>query len=166
VRPMRRVVFDQTPANSILFVRVQAAGVSRACVMTTNRTMYLYHVAHKNLWFSFASQGVLTMYSEGALPAVWLVSRHRIGWAIQHVSRRHNLCPSELCVVRVRVRRDWVRKSRVSGTWLCMFDIQPVRIEWIKPAVPLMTAIKTQGTSLRALGGGMYAKHRDKDDWG
>jgi len=101
-------------------------------IKMVDRTMYLYHVTTKNLWFPVASQGLQTMYSNGSIPSVWLVSRHALRWAISHTCKRHNCKPHHLIVVRVRVRRSWLRKNKVSGAWYCVVDIPPSRIEFIQ----------------------------------
>lgn len=102
----------------------------------TNRTMILYHVTHKNNWFSVGVQGLLTDYARGRYQSIFLVSKSRIPYAIRHVSRLDGYDETELIVVSVRVRRSWL--SRLTwpgaklGLWRCRRSISPARIEWVE----------------------------------
>jgi hypothetical protein len=123
--------------------------------MTTNRTKYLYHVTHKNNWMSIGITGLLADYSVGARPGVWLVTSGKLTWAVTHTMKRHGYKQSDLIVVRVRVRRDTLRKNKVRGAWYSVVDIPPRRIEWVKHWPSLNVARITRGT-LRIMGERSY----------
>lgn len=96
------------------------------------RTVYLYHVTSKHHFLPVNLLGLLSEFSEGKRKAVWLVSKRAVSWAVEHTCREKGLNPEDLIIVRVRVRRSWLRKNKVDGVWYCNRDILPCRIEWIK----------------------------------
>lgn len=126
--------------------------INQGCKMSNvvNRTVYRYHVTLKTNWMPIGVMGLQVSYSSGAMDAVWLVSKHKLQWAVQHVCNRYGVKPHDLCVVRVRVRRSWLRRNKVKGAWYCVRDINPCRIEWIKDWPSLSVAMKTHNT-LRVL---------------
>lgn len=102
----------------------------------TNRTMYLYHVTHKNNWFPVGILGLKAKFSASKLQSVFLVTKSAIPFAIKHVADRDGFNPDDMIVVKVRVRRG--NLSRVTwrncprGLWRHNADIPPCRIEGIK----------------------------------
>lgn len=98
----------------------------------TNRTMYLYHLTHKNNWYSIGVQGLLAEYAASARTAVWLVNKARIAWAVDHIAARDGFPAGDLMIVRVRVRRSNLRRNKVRGVWYHLGDIYPCRIEKIE----------------------------------
>jgi len=116
-----------------------------------DRTMYLYHVTPMNNWMSIGLQGLLPDLSTGARSAVWLVSRHKIEWAARHVSEKTGLPVDELIVVRVRVRRSWLRRNKVRGAWYCCHKVSVGRIERICAYRGLRHMMARYGMKLRFL---------------
>lgn len=110
-----------------------------------DRTVYKYHVTRANLWYPIGVHGLRVDYSEGAIGAIWLVSKHKLAWAVEHVCKRHNVRPQDVIVIRVRVRRSWLRRNKVKGAWYCVRDILPCRIEWVKNWYPLSLSIAKYG---------------------
>jgi len=100
---------------------------------------------------SISLQGLLVDFSTGATAAVWLVSRHKIAWAAQHVADRTGLPLEELIVVRVRVRRSWVRRNKVRGAWYCNRKISLGRIERICAYRGLRAMMDKYGLRIRFL---------------
>jgi hypothetical protein len=101
----------------------------------TDRTRYLYHVTHKANWFSVGTQGLLEMYAGNGGRGIFLVSKSRLDWAFEHISKRLGVPKFDLVVVKVRVRRSRLTPVRFRsvkrGMWKHTGDIYPVRIEWI-----------------------------------
>jgi hypothetical protein len=101
----------------------------------TDRTMTLYHVTHKNNWFPISTLGILAEFSQSKSGIVFLVSRSKIDWAIEHVSKRNNQPPAEYIVVTVHVRRS--RLSRLTwrgsrrGVWRHRGNVPVNRIDWV-----------------------------------
>jgi hypothetical protein len=102
--------------------------------MTTNRTMYLYHVTKESNLFSIDLLGLEPGFSAGALLSTWLVTGGKITWAIEHVAKRHGVPVTSLYVIRVRVRRSELYRTRVRGAWSAPRTIDPCRIEQYEPA--------------------------------
>jgi len=116
-----------------------------------NRTLYLYHITHKNNWMSIGVQGILASYSQGKVSASWLVKKSKIEWAASKVSQREGWKEKDLIVVRVRVRRSWLRKNKIRGAYYCPVDIHPCRIEFIKAYPPVGFSIRSRGNKQRFL---------------
>lgn len=101
----------------------------------TDRTMILYHVTVRENWFPIQTLGLLTQFNDEkvAMKGIFLVSKDRVKWAMDHVSSRHGRSIGELIVVTVRVRRSKLRKITFrtvkNGVWLHRTDILPCRIE-------------------------------------
>lgn len=101
----------------------------RSKKMATNRTMYLYHVTHKNNWYPIGVHGLQREFSNGKMNVVWLVTEAKVQWAVDKISKRDGVCSSDLIAVKVRVRRHTLRRNRVAGSWYSKIDILPCRIE-------------------------------------
>lgn len=135
---MRAVLFIKSPPFKVLFMRLQAKGVScppGGVLMATNRTMYLYHVTHRNNWFSIGVLGLLQEFTSGKTQGIFLVSSERLQWAHEHVAGRIGCGTDELMIVKVRVRRSRLTPVRFRtarrGLWRHNGDINPCRIEEI-----------------------------------
>jgi len=102
----------------------------------TDRTMYLYHVTPSRNWYSVGVMGLLSSYAESKQPGVFLVTRERVGWALDHVAARTGTPRDQMIVVKCRVRRSRLVPVRFRtakrGLWRHTEDVNPCRIEHIK----------------------------------
>ena len=89
--------------------------------------MRLYHTTYRANCPSITTSGLLTSYSRGALPVVYLHTCQRIRWADYHVQWRHDLPPVEIVCYAVDVPRSWLSR-RLRGLWACWRDIPVERI--------------------------------------
>lgn len=114
--------------------------------MATDRTLYLYHVSPIVNWFPVGTLGVIDGFSTSALPGVFLVTKERLSWAVEHVSDRTGLPADRLMVVTVRVRRSKLVPVRFRtakrGLWRHLGTIKPDRIECIECATSEYNACK------------------------
>jgi hypothetical protein len=124
----------------MVFKRVLAGKLSwserggKMCTVNkvTNRTMTLYHVTPQANAFPIGVHGLNDEFSSAKLPGVFLVSKSRVGWAIEHVAARWGVNPGDLVVYRVSVRRSWLAAVRWrglrNGVWRCKRHVTPNRI--------------------------------------
>ena len=96
--------------------------------------MILYHVSPAANRDSIAASGVLTEYSQGKLPLVWLVSESRVEWAIRHTRRRHLMGEGQVDVWRVKIGRAKLRRTGRRGRWATASDCPPVCISILRTA--------------------------------
>lgn len=103
--------------------------------MATNRTMYLYHISPAFNWFSIGIYGLRPSDVMSQSGDIFLCSKSKINWAVEHVSKRFDIEPCNLIVVKVRVRRSNLRRVTWRGVrrgvWSHRGYIHPNRIEWI-----------------------------------
>lgn len=85
--------------------------------------MRLYHVTPRRNAPNIFAGGILVSKALGDLPAVWLVSKSRLPWAIDHVSKRHGVHIDDVGVFRVRVRREDVRRFSCRGVWYTRYSV-------------------------------------------
>jgi hypothetical protein len=70
----------------------------------------LFHVTTARRLTNILTRGLLTKFAKGKLPAVWLVRRPMLWWAVAHVAARHKARLEELVALEVRVPKAWVRR--------------------------------------------------------
>lgn len=87
--------------------------------------MLLYHTTPKYNLPSILSLGICTRYSQGKLPAVWLHTEAKIGWAWLHCVRRHGGDVRDLVTVVVEVPDESIKRSSTEGLFYTMADVSP-----------------------------------------
>jgi hypothetical protein len=88
--------------------------------------MILYHVTPARNLESISYNGIDPGFTTREVRDVWLVRGSKVGWAIAHVAKRHDVLPSEVIVLRCHVPRSWLRR-RKAGVWSTEQTI-PLRI--------------------------------------
>jgi hypothetical protein len=91
--------------------------------------MRLLHATPARNLNSVLRCGLLTSYSKGKLPAVWLVAPSRSSWGVLHAIKRHGGRVETTVVVEVDVPRSWLRRSSRERVWCTLRDIPPERIK-------------------------------------
>jgi hypothetical protein len=89
--------------------------------------MLLRHATPARNLASILRSGLLTRYSRGKMPAVWLCRPGKSSWAVLHVVKRHGGRAESTVVLEVNVPRTWLRRSR-KGLWYSTRDIPAERI--------------------------------------
>src|SRR5713101_8759597 len=89
--------------------------------------MTIYHTTTARVLPSILVGGLLTRYSTGAQPVVWLHGAARTDWAMHHVYRRHGGRMQQIVRLTVDVPRSWLKRSG-DGLWHCPRDIPADRI--------------------------------------
>jgi hypothetical protein len=90
--------------------------------------MRLLHATPARNLTSILRSGLLTSYSKGKLPAVWLVAPSRSSWGVLHVIKRHRGRVETTVVIEVDVPRSWLRRSSRRRVWNTLRDIPSERI--------------------------------------
>ena len=91
--------------------------------------MRLLHATPARNLTSILRSGLLTNYTRGKLPAVWLVAPSRSSWAVLHAIKRHGGRVETTVVIEVDVPRSWLRRSSRKRVWNTPRDIPPARIK-------------------------------------
>jgi hypothetical protein len=89
--------------------------------------MLLRHATPARNLNSILRCGLLTSYSRGKLPAVWLCSPAKSSWAVLHVIKRHGGRVETTVVLELDVPRRWLRRSR-RRLWYSPRDVPPCRV--------------------------------------
>jgi hypothetical protein len=87
----------------------------------------LRHATLRKLLPAIRREGLRVAKSKGKLPACWLHSRARTGWACLHTVRRHGGRIESVVVLEVDVPRSWLRRSQ-PGLWYTLRDVPACRI--------------------------------------
>lgn len=90
-------------------------------------SMRLYHTTTVGRLESILAQGLLTAYSRGKLPAVWLHGTRLGPWACRHMMARPGVSVERLVRLTVDVPRTWLTR-RGKGVYYCLRDIPAERI--------------------------------------
>lgn len=90
--------------------------------------MLLYHLTERRCMSSIRRFGLDPRCSRGSRQVVWLCSRSRIVWAVNHVSAHHGTRPESMVLVPVRVPRAWLLRTNRPGIWQCNRQIPPARL--------------------------------------
>jgi hypothetical protein len=91
--------------------------------------MILRHATPARNLTSILRSGLLTSYTQGKLPAVWLTAPSRTSWAVLHTIRRHGGRVETTVVLEVDVPRSWLKRSARKRVWYTLRDIPPERIK-------------------------------------
>jgi hypothetical protein len=92
--------------------------------------MLLRHATPARNLNSILRLGLLTSYSRGKLPVVWVCSPGKTLWAAAHVIKRHGGRIESTVVLEVDVPRSWLRRNR-KRLWYCPRDVPPDRIKHV-----------------------------------
>ena len=98
----------------------------RTKVKSPSRVYRLYHVTPIENHNSIVQNGLLLSFAlNTSRPAVWLVSKSRLSWAIKHTLRRHRA--SGVSIYVVTVPRGWLTRAW-RGVWRSGVDVPPLRL--------------------------------------
>jgi hypothetical protein len=90
--------------------------------------MLLRHATLKKNLRSIGRLGLLTAFSKGKRPVVWLHSESASEWAALHVCRRHHGRIEDVVVIELTIPRRWLRRNR-RRLWYCTRDLGPARFK-------------------------------------
>jgi hypothetical protein len=88
--------------------------------------MLLRHATPARNLTSILRSGLLTSYSKGKLPVVWLHAPSKTTWAMLHTVKRHGGRVEDVVVIELDVPRRWLRRSR-KRLWNTPRDVPPAR---------------------------------------
>ena len=74
--------------------------------------MLLRHATFASNLPSIGKLGLLTSFSKGKLPVVWLHCPTKSAWAACHVVKRHGGRVEDVIVLEIEVPRSWLRRNR------------------------------------------------------
>lgn len=87
--------------------------------------MMLFHVSPRKNDASILKSGILLKYHKCYEPAVWLVKRDLLEWAIRHVKQRHKCEYVTVWAVRLKARQV---VKRGNGPYIYRGNVEPARI--------------------------------------
>jgi hypothetical protein len=90
-----------------------------------NRVVRYFHVTPWRNIQSILDQGLLTRYSQGRIPVIWLCAAAVVPWALRHVRRRHETDHVAVLTVQA-LRTDLLRYGY--GRWFSRDDLPPASI--------------------------------------
>lgn len=61
-------------------------------------SLVVYHVTLASNASSILENGIDPSYSSGKMQVSWYVSKHRIEWAVLHLSLLYHVLPEDLCI--------------------------------------------------------------------
>lgn len=88
-------------------------------------TRYLYHATPLSNLDSILESGLDTSYATGK-QVVWLCTESRLQHVIQHAQRKHGI--NTLVILKVRVQRKQLRKTKWCGVWEHRVTVTPDRL--------------------------------------
>lgn len=93
--------------------------------------MILHHTTNARNLSNILRRGLLTAYSQGKLPAVWLHTSDKTSWAFLHCVKRHGGKIEDIVCITVNIPDELVKRSSADGLFYTLEDCPP---EWL-PAV-------------------------------
>lgn len=90
--------------------------------------MILHHTTNKANLRSILRRGILTLYSEGKMPAVWLHTADKTSWAFLHCVKRHAGRIEDIVCITVNIPDELVKRSSADGLFYTLSDCPP---EWL-----------------------------------
>jgi hypothetical protein len=85
----------------------------------------LFHTTPRVNQWSIQQHGLLTRYSQGKRPLVWLHTAERTAWAFLHCVRRHGCRVEDVITFEVEIADELVKRSPVDSLFYVDFDIDP-----------------------------------------
>lgn len=82
----------------------------------------LFHVTPKKNYLSIRTYGILPTKSQGFYQRIWLASKEKLAWALNHVSQWHEISKGKMMVLKVTIYGALVREIR-PGVFICTVGI-------------------------------------------
>jgi len=101
-------------------------------------SLVLYHVTPAENVLSILETTIDPKYAKGKMPVIWMVSRHRIEWALIHTSVHHDTAIDSLAVCAVHVFGKDVYRFNRAGFY---YSYMAHKVESATPAMFFLHSI-------------------------